>query len=190
MGFLSGMKASINAWFDRQQAELDKKKAEQAAHKKLMDQIAAESALGASGRLEREFQRYKNGEIDLEEYREQIATEQQENKEALDLLKDDRRNMDADAYEAERDQLDEDRDEIRWRLEWANKQIRAQAARPEGMPSRGKWIQFEIVDKNGEVTRNHLVNWETDQKRLYGYNRKKKEEEAFNLDQINEWTCG
>lgn len=186
------LKARVSDWLDEQQAKLDEAKARAARMDALDAEIAAREALGVAGRLELEFERYKAGDLSLEDYRDEILNEKQDMQEALSLLRSQKSLMDRDDYEDELAQIDEDKDEIRWRLDWVEKRLRDQdlhASRP-GISGSGRWARFEYADADGVVTNRDVVNWEVAGRYVRAYDRKRKDERTFRIDRISDWVAG
>lgn len=189
MSFFSKMKAGIDQWFEKQQAELDRKKALEASRQRLLAGIVEEERLGAAGRLQRHFDRLQEGSITIDDYLDEIVFEQDQNKIDLADLRSDRRSMSAGDFEDAKDRLEEDRDDIAWRLDWAKKRSAdrsLQATQPE-ISGNGKWARFEYVDNEGAVTKREVVNWEVSGRYVRGFCKMRKEERSFRIDRISEW---
>jgi hypothetical protein len=189
-GIFARIRLGIDAWFARQQEELDRKRASEARSAKFRAEMAANEAKGADGRLEEHFDRLNDGEISLAEYRDEIMQEQQDNREYREALRIDRPSMDRDDYDAERERLDEDREAIRWRLEWVNDKILDAKSRPDWLGKSGKWARFEYADDDGVVTKNNIVNWKAEGTNVVGYDRAQKVERLFEQNRISGWQAG
>ena len=187
MSFFSKMKAGIDHWFEKQQAELDRKKSLEASRKRLLDGIAEEERLGASGRLQRHFDRFQSGAISIDDYMDEILAEKDQNKIGLADLRSDRRTMDLDDYEEALEQFEVDREDIAWRLDWAKKRVadRSLQASHPGISGKGKWCRFDYVDQGGSVSEREVVNWEVSGRYVRGYCKTRKEERNFRIDRIS-----
>lgn len=153
------------------------------------DELGSESA---ADRLRSLFEQHKAGQLTLEEYRDAILSERDDLHGAADDLRAQRSLMDEQDYEDAREQLDDDRSEIAWRLDWVEKKLRDQAlyaSRPE-ISGSGKWARFEYVDGDGEVSKRDIAHWEVSGRYVRGYDRKRKAERNFRIDRISDWVCG
>jgi multidrug resistance efflux pump len=99
---------------------LDEKRQSDALMAEIRAKIEAEKAEGIGPRLERYYERFRSGEITLEEYKAEVLEQQADTKEELRLTRacrsDAVRAGTLDEHEAEVEQLQEDLEECAWRL--------------------------------------------------------------------------
>lgn len=180
-------KPAKQSWFDRQQQKLDEKRRGDALMARIRAEVEANEAKGVEGRLEEQFEQLQAGTISLEEYRASILDEQSDAKAALEALRADRRHMDRDDYEDEKERAEDDIEATRWRLRWVNEQIRDAKSRPEGIAKSGKWARFEYAGDDGVVRRWNIANWRARDGVVIGWDRKAREEVEFSFDGISGW---
>jgi hypothetical protein len=184
------IRAKVDGWFARQQANLDaKREVERKAaseHAKWIEQ----EAKGADGRLQEQYDALQDGKITLEEYQSEIEFELDQAKTQISSLREMRRLMDRDEYETEREKADEDLEAARWRLGWVKDQIREKGDRPEWMEKSGKWARFEFADRDGLVTRQEISMWKAYPNEVRGWDRKLKREVGFRFGGISAWVAG
>lgn len=143
----------------------------------------------ACDRLTKEFERYRTGEIDIDGYRQSVLSVSDGIDGDIELLRERRGSMDRDDFAAQLEQLEEDAQECRWRLEW----IDEQRTKPEADPrfgGKGKWARFEYVDSDGSKSKRTIAMWERRGRYIVGYDRSRKEERTFRQDRITEWLAG
>lgn len=143
----------------------------------------------ASVQLEREFARYRAGEIDINEYRDRVLAACDAVTASIELLHARRGKMDQVDFAEQLELLEEEADECRWRLEW----IEEQRTKPEvddRFPKRGKWARFEYIGSDGNQSKRTIANWERRGIYIVGYDRSRKEERTFRQDRIAGWLAG
>jgi chromosome segregation ATPase len=151
---------------------------------------AADDAKGADGRLQEHYDALQEGEITLEEYKDEIEAELAKAKGEIETLREFKKTMDRDDYEIEREKADEDLEAARWRLGWVKDQIREQGDRPTWMEKSGKWARFEYADSDGVVTRQEISMWKAYSQEVRGWDRKLKREVGFSFGGISDWVAG
>ncbi|MFC0683565.1 hypothetical protein [Novosphingobium clariflavum] len=147
------------------------------------------SLKSAGESLSLQFDRYKAGQVSLEEYQAFIVEEADALQAQRENLRGERSSWDPDDYADELTRIDEEGEEIAWRQDWVRKRIKDQSLReirPE-VADRGKWARFEYVDNDGVVTKREVVNWEVSGRYVRGYCKMRKEERSFRIDRISEW---
>lgn len=190
MGIFGKLKSKVDAWFENQQRLLDQKKASESLRREIAASIAEDRHKGAEGRLQEYYDRMVSGEITLSDYRERILEEQADHRDSLEDLRLDKPTMSREEYEDERDRLDDDKEAIRWRLQWVNEKIASADSLPEWLAKSGKWARFDYVDDAGAQSRREIVNWKAQGRYVIGYDRKAKTEKTFRHDRMSEWTAG
>jgi len=136
------------------------------------------------------FDNYRAGSATLDEYEAAIKAEAESIKERAAELRANRKLHGKDYCEAEKEQLDEDRDAVQWRRRWlSDERHRAKNSRPGFAPS-GKWSRFEYVDADGVITKRNVVNWERRGAYIVGYDKDRREERTFRQDRISDWLSG
>lgn len=190
MGFFAGIKAKIDAWFDDQQRLLDQKKAGERIRKEIAASIAADRRKGAEGRLQDAYDQMIAGEITLSDYRKRIVDEQADYRDNVEALRLDRPLMPREEYDDELDRLEEDKEAIRWRLEWVEDKIAAKRDHPDWLGQSGKWARFDYVDESGAEGRREIVNWTVRGRYVVGYDRRAKAEKTFRQARISNWNAG
>ncbi|WP_408586566.1 hypothetical protein [Novosphingobium sp.] len=141
-------------------------------------------------RLTNLFDQHRTGAIGLEEYRAGVQEELADCDEAILLHRRSQGDMDADDYQAELEELEDEREECRWRLKWiADQEYKASISR-EGFPEQGKWARFEYTDADGEVSKRTIAMWQKRGAYIVGFDRSRKAERTFRQDRISDWVCG
>ncbi|NBC35529.1 hypothetical protein GTZ99_03050 [Novosphingobium sp. FSY-8] len=173
---------------------LAKKREEDRQAEALMVEIRAKWAIdeakGTDGRLQEHYDAMQAGKISLEDYKSQIELEIDLAKIEIESLRNSRRDMDRDDYEAQREKADEDLEAGKWRLGWVNRQIREKGDRPEWMGKSGKWARFQYADADGEIKTHDISMWKAYSKEVRGWVRKSKSEVGFSYDKITNWQAG
>jgi len=190
MGFFQRLKAKVDAWFDEQQRIQDQKKSQDQLRQEIRREIESDKIKGAEGRLEEAYGQYLAGEMTLSDYRDEILREQQDLSEDLAALRLDRPTMSREEFEDETDRIDDDREAIRWRLQWVTEKISDAESRPEWLEKSGKWARFSYTDDSANESRREIVNWKAKERYVIGYDRKQKAERTFRQDRISDWSAG
>lgn len=190
MSFFGRLKGKIDAWFDEQQSLLDQKKESERFRRDISAQIEVDRQKGAEGRLQEAYDQMVSGDITLADYRERILEEQKDYRDNLEALRLDRPSMPREEYEDERDRLEDDKEAIRWRLQWVNDKVSEKTDRPDWLDNSGKWARFVYVDDAGNEGRREIVNWTVRGRYVVGYDRKAKTEKTFRHDRISDWSAG
>lgn len=142
------------------------------------------------GRLNAMYEDYRAGLATLDDYEAAIVSEAEGIRERSAHLRENRRLYDAEQYDAEKDQLDEDRDAVQWRMRWlSGERLRLKNSRTDFEPA-GKWARFEYVDADGVITNRHIVNWERRGAYIVGHDKDRREERTFRQDRISDWLAG
>lgn len=157
---------------------------------KIRAKIAAEEALGVDGRLEEQFGALQANAIDLAQYRDAIVEERRKVSAQRKDLREDRNFLDPNEYEDAKEQLDEDMEAVRWRLEWAESKLLETPTSDDGIAPSGKWARFEYIDRDGVVTAREITRWHRTDSHVVGYDRNRRAERTFRRDCISEWAAG
>lgn len=190
MSLFAKIKGKVDAWFEEQQRLLDEKKRGEALRREVLSSIEEDRRKGAEGRLQECYDQMIAGEITLTEYKERILEEQSDYRDNVEALRLDRSSMSREDYEDERELLEDDKEAIRWRLQWVNDKIAAAEEHPEWLEKSGKWARFDYVDDAGNEGRREIVNWKAQGRYVVGYDRKAKLEKTFRHDRISDWSAG
>lgn len=190
MSFFAKIRRKVDAWFEEQQRLLDDKKRREDLRREVLSSIEDDRRKGAEGRLQESYDQMIAGAITLPEYKERILEEQSDYRDNVEALRLDRSSMSREDYENERDLLEDDKEAIRWRLQWVNDKIAANKEHPDSLAKSGKWARFGYVDDAGNEGRREIVNWVVRGRYVVGYDRKAKAEKTFRHDRISDWCAG
>lgn len=140
-------------------------------------------------RLDEAHDRFKRGEINADEYAEEIDDADNDLVDREEDLAADRSLMDGD-YEEARQQLRDDAAAIRKHRKLASKRAYTESISRPDFPDRGRWARFEYTDNDGVVTKRNIAMWERRGGYIVGFDRSKNAERTFRQDRISEWQCG
>ena len=152
--------------------------------------IEADEAKGVDGRLEEKFVQYQGGLITLEQYRDEILFELEMLRDERVALKANRRAMSSHEYEMEMDRIEDNREAVSWRYEWAKDKLGQGKGGVKAQTMSGKWARFIYEDRYGNVSKKTVTMWSQSDRYVVGYDREKQEERTFNVEGISEWQAG
>jgi|GEM_PF-3069625 len=144
--------------------------------------------------LEKEFRRYRDGEISLESYRATVRSEHYYIRDMLSIMRADRPTGEDARYlhDMKLSEAEEALEATRWRLEWAmNRELDEKAGHyEEGLEfiPDGPRARFDYVDAYGTATKREISNWEDKGYKIVGFDIAKQAERTFRKERISNWT--
>jgi hypothetical protein len=144
----------------------------------------------ADSRLDEEFEKFKRDRISLDDYRDAIEFEMDDAKTRRAELRAEKRYMDSYLYELEMEEVEADIEAAEWRLQWVKDHEYKNQFKRDGFAESGKWARFDYVDKDGEISKRNIANWEQRGAYIVGWDRAKKAERTFRQDRISDWVSG
>lgn len=203
-------KGWINLWAHRWYRAIERSRAKQAERAELARQLNAAKedaparaaikaekstfalppAAEAEDRLEEAFERFRDGDLSLADYRSLIENEIEDAELQRDWLREDRRTMDRDLYALEMEDVKAALEAAKWRLKWVDDRQYKDQFKRDGFEESGKWARFAYVDHHGEITSRSITNWERRGTYILGWDRDKRAERTFRQDRIRDWEAG
>lgn len=143
--------------------------------------------------LEALFIEVREGNATLEGYKARILEAQSDIQTLAGDVEDIRKHdpMDSEEYAEWREIIADEKDAVRWRLEWVEKQLLKQADLPDKrFDDHGKWAAFRYADTDGVATNRRIRNWAKAGRYIIGHCDAAKAERTFRQDRIEEWRSG
>lgn len=137
-----------------------------------------------------DYERYKRGEMSLEDLRQATLDTIEEVREEISDLRSDRKVMKPADYRDQLEELEDKLEKFTARLGWIDDRTYKQGIEASGFESHGKWARFEYIDADGTSTKRSITMWERRGPYIVGYDRDRKAERTFRQDRIEGWISG